>query len=336
MHFCAIDGMWLCRQCTFHLGLTDPVPRCPRCYGALVQEASNELVAEGVQMEVGSKGGRKMTRHTGRVSAFGFAIWLVGGMALAQDVAKPTEGARQTSSAAEAPLTNADVVKLCKLDLGDEVVIAKIKESKAVDFRLDTDSLVALKRGGVSKDVIATMLKRNSPANGPGHAQSAGTTTVTTGPYGAMVTTTTTNGPFGVRMRTKDGEVDLKAISGSMSSTYAFVTVLTFMDFPGPRADLRISDRRPSFLIQSSESPTGRYFLVKAKSNKKDDTRSVKLGRGGFYSLKQTGSPDKDWTVPFEGTQGDSGQWTLTPVNDLKAGEYGIYLGGQLYDFGVD
>ncbi len=64
----------------------------------------------------------------------------------------------------EAPLTNSDVIKLCKLDLGNEVVIAKINQAKAVDFKLDTDSLISLKQGGVGKEVIAAMLQRTTSA----------------------------------------------------------------------------------------------------------------------------------------------------------------------------
>jgi hypothetical protein len=112
----------------------------------------------------------------------GSVVALAGGAALAQETAPPATPVPSTAPAeasaagvatptaapaAEAPLTNADVVKLCKLDLGDEVVIAKINEAKAVHFTLGTDSLVALKQDGVSKDVIAAMLKRTTPVEHP-------------------------------------------------------------------------------------------------------------------------------------------------------------------------
>lgn len=64
--------------------------------------------------------------------------------------------------AAEKPLTNADVVKLWKLALGEDVVIAKINQAAEVDFRLESDDLANLKKAGVSSKVIAAMLDRSA------------------------------------------------------------------------------------------------------------------------------------------------------------------------------
>ena len=66
----------------------------------------------------------------------------------------------------EAPLANADVIKLFKMGLGDEIVIAKINQAKAVDFQLGTDDLAKLMEKGVSKSIIAAMFKRASPQVG--------------------------------------------------------------------------------------------------------------------------------------------------------------------------
>ena len=66
--------------------------------------------------------------------------------------------------AAENPLTNQDVVKLVKLGLGDDAVIAKVRQAPAVDFKLETDDLGNLKTAGVSGKVIAAMLDRVSGA----------------------------------------------------------------------------------------------------------------------------------------------------------------------------
>ena len=125
-----------------------------------------------------------------------------------------------------------------------------------------------------------------------------------------------------------------------MATTYAYITVLLFTDFPGTKATVRIKDKRPHFIIQSAKSPQGRFFLVRCKSNGKDDSRSVKLGRSGMFSQKDVGTPDKDWTVPFEVKAVEHGLWRMDPKEDLKPGEYGVYGGWftttDLYDFGVD
>jgi hypothetical protein len=57
-------------------------------------------------------------------------------------------------------LTNADVLSLAKVGLGEELIAAKIKQAKAVAFDLSTDGLVALRKGGVTNTVIEAMMRR--------------------------------------------------------------------------------------------------------------------------------------------------------------------------------
>jgi hypothetical protein len=47
---------------------------------------------------------------------------------------------------AEGALTNQDVVKMVSAGLGDEVTVAKIREAPEVDFKLEVDDLVSLKK----------------------------------------------------------------------------------------------------------------------------------------------------------------------------------------------
>jgi hypothetical protein len=63
-----------------------------------------------------------------------------------------------SAPAAPAVFTNEDVVKLLSAAVGDDVVIAKIKSSSC-RFQLDTDSIIALKKGGASDRVIAAMIE---------------------------------------------------------------------------------------------------------------------------------------------------------------------------------
>lgn len=73
-----------------------------------------------------------------------------------------------TLSSANAALTNKDVVSLSELGIGDTAVIAKIRQSPAVAFRLDVADIAALKKAGVSGPVIAAMLDRAATeAGGP-------------------------------------------------------------------------------------------------------------------------------------------------------------------------
>lgn len=251
--------------------------------------------------------------------------------------------ASSVAAAQEAPFSNADVVKLSKLDLGNEVVIAKVNQAKAVDFRLDTDGLVALKQEGVSKEVIAAMLNRTSAPQvqkAPATGSSA---------YAGMpgLNTSQIAGDEGVLVRTAQGEKRLQSVQGDISTTFIYVATLMFVDFPGLKADIKITDRKPTLIVRSNKSPRGRVFLVKCDSNEKDNNRSVKVGRSGLFTKKSWSSPDKDWTVDFDIKETTDGLWEIRPKADLESGEYGVLFRGgflgllsgtqaEIFDFGVE
>ncbi|MBZ5590358.1 MAG: hypothetical protein LAO05_17545 [Acidobacteriia bacterium] len=64
-------------------------------------------------------------------------------------------------AAAEAPLTNSDIVKLVKAGVSAETIIAKIQTSETA-FATDTDSLVALAGEKVPNSVIQAMMARSA------------------------------------------------------------------------------------------------------------------------------------------------------------------------------
>jgi hypothetical protein len=73
-----------------------------------------------------------------------------------------TTNVARAGSQKQAPLTNDDVVKMVKAQLAEDLVINKIKTSE-VDFDLETNSLVALKKAGVPDKVMAAMMERQKP-----------------------------------------------------------------------------------------------------------------------------------------------------------------------------
>ncbi|GFZ99517.1 hypothetical protein [Dyella caseinilytica] len=224
-------------------------------------------------------------------------------------------------------MTNADVVKLAKLGFSSEVIKEKIDGASAVNFKLEVDDLVNLKSSGVSQDVISEMLKR---ADGGAASAAAGSGTP---PTGAMA-----GNPFDVTMvTTNGGNVHLRGISGTISTTNAFVTVLEHYNFPGVAATVRTHDARPSFIVNSTDQPKGRIYIVSVEVDKGDQDRSLKLGNSRFWGgMKNVGAPDKDNQIAYDAVAvGNGNQWKLTPTTDLKPGEYGLYM-GELFDFGVD
>lgn len=75
-------------------------------------------------------------------------------------------------SAADAPLTNGDVMKLAKAGLSAETIVAKIKASET-SFDTSTDALVALAEAGLPDEVIRAMVEK--PKSKPAAKKNAGT-----------------------------------------------------------------------------------------------------------------------------------------------------------------
>ncbi len=277
---------------------------------------------------------------------FPCAVFAVG-LVVAQEPPSPPAQTPEGQQEQEAQFfTNANVVKLCK-SFTDETVIKRIRQAANVKFDTDDDSLLKLKEDGVSEAVIQGMIDRAGSSQEAKVAASGSIGIAAAGTPGTVETPKLVQGPMGIEMAretdtvrlvgTDKGEQELTAIGGSISTTYAFVTALIHMDYPNVRADVRTKDRRPSILLASGKSPTGRYFVVRAKVDKGDETRSVKLGNMGMFGAKGMNIPDKDNQVSCVVTEETPGLWRLTPKENLKPGEYGLWIPSQeIYDFGVD
>ena len=70
------------------------------------------------------------------------------------------EGGSAHKKKQQKALTNVDVIALVKADLGDKVVIDKIRSSPGDKLDTSTDALIRLKKAGVSTAVIDAMIKR--------------------------------------------------------------------------------------------------------------------------------------------------------------------------------
>jgi len=226
----------------------------------------------------------------------------------------------------EKPLDNAEIVKLTKLDMGDAVIIAKIKSATSVQFATGTDDLVKLKEAGVTKDVMAAMLDRSSQAK-PGAPAASGS-----------------SGAASVTLQSKDGAADLKTLEGDVKTIVApFVGMRRFIEFDGVAATVRTKDRKPSATIATDKDPHKLYWMVKLDQDKdpEDMNRSIDVESPGMWGGVMSSAPDDDSLVKCEITEEKPGLWRYTPIKELKPGEYGIYIGkgeqtASLYDFGVD
>ncbi len=231
----------------------------------------------------------------------------------------------------EAPLDNAQIIRLTKADMGDAVIIAKIKSAKEVKFDTSTDDLVKLKESGVSKAVLTAMLERQGTSISPSPKAAEGSPEPK------------------VTLRSREGSVDLRPVYGTPNSQASVFSMVTWVEFTGLSATTRIRDRRPTISIATDKSPRGRWWFVRMSQQEGEDYRYFDLEGGGVFSFVWSGSPEKGSIVKCEPVEEGPGLWAFTPLKDLKPGEYGVFSGqvqgwfpaqaqGQavLFDFGID
>lgn len=106
-----------------------------------------------------------------------FTLLITLSTSVAQSQTKaPTKAAvKPTTSSKNDALTNKSVTDLHKAGLGDEIIMAKIAQSKCV-FDLSTEALIELKSKGVSDAVIKAMINKSGAVSGN---PAANTTTAT-------------------------------------------------------------------------------------------------------------------------------------------------------------
>lgn len=239
---------------------------------------------------------------------------------------------------AEKPLDNAEIVKLTKLEMGDDVIIAKIKAASTVQFATTTDDLVKLKSAGVSKAVMAAMVDRTN-AGSAAHAASGAAAAGSAGAMGVA------SGISSVTLVAKDGTTTLKPIEGEVKTIVApFVGFKRFIVFDELAATVRTKDRKPSITIAAAADPShGGYWFVKLDqdTDEEDKNRGMDVESPGMWGGSLSSAPDDDFKIKCEKAEEKPGVWRFTPIKDLKPGEYGVYVGkgeqtGIVYDFGVD
>jgi hypothetical protein len=220
-------------------------------------------------------------------------------------------------------LTNADVIKLSKANLGDDLIIAKIQQAQDVSFKLDTDDIIQLKQSGVHQEVISAMLKRSSA---PAASSSSGDSAEDDSVHPA------------VSLVASSGTTSLKAIEGDHKQFAApFVGLRHFLEFDEQHATTRIKDRRPTLELHLGKSPGNHWWLVRLDPDDDDPTRGLDLESAGMYGGAHTFEPDEDFVIESTRTDAGGGVWRFKANKDMKPGEYALYSEkGFAYDFGID
>jgi hypothetical protein len=261
---------------------------------------------------------------------------------------------QQPCSAAEEVLNNASIVELQGLNLGDSVIIEKIKTSKC-DFDTSIDGLRQLKNDKISDAVIQAMIAKKAPAATPsGSAMASGDLNDPLAPH-----------PAGVwLLKEINGKKEMVQLefqhprpetSGSFAWAGFGGQVEQIATLAGATADLELLDRKPTFYFyfatgnqfanqggayefMSTQSPKD-IMLVKFQLRKSGDhyTRTLQISRSSAW--ESSSSLDKA-TRELEWEKVADGIYKVTPKKDLANGEFafastmsGGY--GQVFPFGI-
>jgi hypothetical protein len=252
-----------------------------------------------------------------------------------------------SSAVAQEVLTNDSVISMVKGGLGEAVVLARIRSSPA-NFDTSTNSLLALKKAGVSDKVIEAMV--SAPRSGAAAAAPAAPTPAATSAPSPSVSAAARNSAGGaaatlprdsifhlnganyVEMQPQVVEIE---VSNAVFSSKSDVVL------GGRRAEYRITDKQPQFY--SYFAPT-EALLVKLKPGDKKNDRNLKMGSGGYHpyggsSRQGVRSEDR---IAVKSEREANGFYRISPSSPLPAGEYGFIVlsgataGGRMFDFGVD
>jgi hypothetical protein len=224
------------------------------------------------------------------------------------------------STLIEAPLTNADVIKLCKLDLGNDIVIAKINQAKAVEFKLDLDGLIGLKQGGVGKEVIAAMLNRTTPQGGKSGE-----------PESKQVNEPEYLGAFFLLDPATGGLTPLERQTGEQNAKVkgmGFGGAEFSMEIRGEKSPLRFKEgQKIEFVVLVSShqiDPQQVVQLIALESKK--GMRKLLVLKAGLSMGKSLGS---EGSVPFLASKYGKSSLKIVPSQDLFPGEYSFSISGS-------
>lgn len=242
-----------------------------------------------------------------------------------------------------APMTNDDVIALVSADLSQELIISTISSSSPA-FDTSASGIIALNSAGVPESIIQAMIRA---ASGGGSSAAPGG-----GSGGGF-------NPEEVVIVDGDIRKPMRYVTPQMRAAaraFGFGGTATYATLPGPEAQMRLTENRPSFIVAvpSNAQPESYYSLANFAVRR---NRSREVLTGGGYMSYSTGIAS-DRVVPTVPSaledQSDAPEgftlYQLDVEEPLERGEYALILynsqvrvvgyfmsgGDSYYDFGVD
>lgn len=242
-------------------------------------------------------------------------------------------------------LTNETVVTMVKAGLGEELILSKLKASQT-QFDVSTDSILKLKREGVSDKIIQTMIetagKQASPAPAPPAAPAPApvapapaTPAVVTPMVPSAMPFVLGPGPIAfpnsssLFVKSGDRVAEVPPVAAQVQHSVAkhFIPFYfgpgdNWFFLRGPKSAVRIPDRQPMFYTKQNPSS---FYLVQLTYQAEKDIRYVVA----------TGTVFKN-TVPITINRRPDESFELSPKSVLAPGEYAFVSSYTFYDFGIE
>lgn len=203
---------------------------------------------------------------------------------------------------APAPDDNGRVVAMMDKGLDDSIIVAKIKASSWT-FKLSDDDMLALRKKGVSSRVVAAMVDDSVNSVAKVTVDDQPVTMVTMGQ--AKTAGRLLNNLTGDLTPLKENAY----LEGGSATTEA-----------SPMPEILVTLPRGDSI--------GNYILV--KMDRKDDIRrELGVGTGGGVGNGRTGLSSNSPVRPIRIILRSENVYQLLPLNQLKAGQYMIYVVGS-------
>jgi len=265
---------------------------------------------------------------------------------------------------AQETMTNEEVISLSRAGLNPTLIVGKIRTSKT-DFNLSTDSLIALKKAGVTDEIVGAMLEAKSgksvslPTDSNGaRGKASGDPNDPASPHN-----------YGIYIyELKDGQPKMTQLQPNVSAQnrtgggltaavtpFGLGKVKTKANLPGRNASLQISETMPVFYFYldtstggmntSSGIPSTPNEFTLVRFNQRSDNREVTIAKANSWGSK--GGLSDEYVVALKAEELGNGVFKITPTANLTKGEYGFYLvnsgnsnaaqgvGSKFFDFGV-
>ncbi len=285
-------------------------------------------------------------RPHGRALLFVFGTFVPATVGLSQSPPAPEPSAEAAPQAET--LTNATVIELHQLGLGDEVILEKIRGSPCA-FDVSVEGMKKLKEAGISGAVISEMI-RTVKRTGEEAAAAAASKESEVDPNDPLAPHEAGIYLYeevdgGRKMTQLEPTVYAQAKAGGFMKsafTYGIAKVKSKAILKGAHAQLQIAAPRPTFYFYfevtgsglsgsgipyfNAASSANEFVLVKTDENEKKGTRELVVGQFNAFSA-QGGVQDKA-VREFGFEKVRPGVYKVMPKGDLEAGEYSFFYGG--------